>query len=380
MLLENDFRNKDEEEYFTLAQNIVEYQAFSYDGITLTAYRPPGYPLFLAMLSYLSNELIFLRLVNYLAHIFTAFLVFKFLKKNISLEISVIGLIIYSVYPLFLYSASTLYPQTIGTILFLLTIYWIFERGKNKYYNILSGILFGVLILFIPSFILIAPVVLIFLFYYKSKSLFKSPILFLVSVLFIISLWSIRNFYTFDSLILVSSNSGINLLLGNSNNTKPNSGVSVDISKYIEEAKDFDEIDKDRYYKNKALEWIKQNPGSAITLYFQKVANYFNFKTNLATTKNKSVFYDILLFITYYPLIIIVIFQLLYFQKYKLSRIELFFLIIYIVNAFTSAIFFTRIRFRIPFDAILILLAVIFLDKIITQNRYLNHLKNSQSI
>ena len=60
----------------------------------------------------------------------------------------------------------------------------------------------------------------------------------IISSICVIGLWSIRNYYVFNSFVFVSTNGGFNLLLGNSKNTEPNLGVNTDISQYETGLKD----------------------------------------------------------------------------------------------------------------------------------------------
>ena len=74
---------------------------------------------------------------------------------------------------------------------------------------------------------------------------------------------------------------------------------------------------------------------------------------------------DIFMLITYGPLLLTFIVRLLFSRKFRLSALEVLLIILYIGSALSSALFFTRIRFRIPFDFLLIMLVAIFVGGII---------------
>ena len=125
------------------------------------------------------------------------------------------------------------------------------------------------------------------------------------------------------------------------------------------------EDEKDAYFRDCALSWIRKNPGRAAKLYALKVLNYFNFRNELATKSEASRLKDIVLFVTYYPLLIIAVIRLIVFRIFRISPFEGSLYLIYFGNAFALAIFFTRIRFRIPLDALLIVLASIFIGLLV---------------
>lgn len=76
---------------------------------------------------------------------------------------------------------------------------------------------------------------------------------------------------------------GKTFILGNCENSEPNKGEGIDLSKYDNEIKrlNLDEVDADRYYKKKAFEWIQNNPKDFMKLYLLKFFNYFNYRNEL---------------------------------------------------------------------------------------------------
>ena len=99
---------------------------------------------------------------------------------------------------------------------------------------------------------------------------------------------------------------GVNFLLGNSENTKPNDGRNTDISQYERYTENLSEIEANDYYFKKAYEWISVNTSDAIELYLLKVVNYFNYSNELATKSEKNTLFDIIMFISYYFILLIV--------------------------------------------------------------------------
>jgi hypothetical protein len=60
------------------------------------------------------------------------------------------------------------------------------------------------------------------------------------------------------------------------------------------------------------------------------------------------------MFVTYYPLLLCLVLRLLSAFKVPLSRTEKLLVAIYLISALFHALFLPRIRFRLPYDAVLI--------------------------
>jgi hypothetical protein len=363
----NNFRFPDEQHYYKLAINIASIKQYSLNGKTSTAFRPPGYPLILSIFILIGAKVVHLRILNFIAIGLCIYILQKILKEHSSLFAGTISSLLVVCYPILFYTAGILYPQTIASLLFLLVILFS-TRNTNSYgIAILSGFLLGYLILTIPIFaFILLPFAIYFLLFKRNYSLKRKGII-LITGLFLISLWSARNYAVFNSFVLVSSNFGINLLLGNSENTTPNAGTNVDISKYSKEAAQLNEVESNTYYRKKAIEFILSHKIQAAKLYCQKFLNYFNYRNELRTKSETSPLKEYILLITYSALILLFAARILMIKLFKIHPLEVLLIIIYFLSAFVYSIFFTRIRFRLPFDFILIIVVSMFLGNIISR-------------
>ena len=189
--------------------------------------------------------------------------------------------------------------------------------------------------------------------------------------LFLIGVWCIRNYNVFDSFVFISSNSGLNLLLGNSENTTPNAGVTVDISKYTSfaDTAQFNEIERDAYYRAEAIKFILNHKLHTVKLYGLKFLNYFNYRNELWNKAEASSLRDFVMLVTYGPLLLLFGLRILLLKYFVPSKFEVLLIILYFSSALFHAIFFTRIRFRLPFDFLLIGIVALFLQDILTYAR-----------
>ncbi len=368
--LGDNLRFPDEIKYFHVyGQNIATLNIYSADGINPTAYTPPLYPLIIGFLIMVGSGIIGARLLNFLALFLILIVIYKFLDKQSYKYSPITSVFLIIGYPVLFYTAGTLYPQTIGSLFLLLAVYFYWEPLFSVKKIVLTGIFLGLAILTIPTFVFVLPFMIIFAFLLHKKILTKMVLLAGITIL-TISPWVIRNYITFDRFVLFSTNFGINFLLGNSPSTEPNIGVlaSTGIEKIIIQAdiQAFDEFQKNTFFTQSALEFIKKDPRHYAFLYLKKVINYFNFRNVIATKSEGNSFRDILLLITYGFLSCVTLIRIFFLKKFHPSQLELFLLILYVCSAAVSALVFTRIRFRLPFDYLLVIFASIAIDKFIT--------------
>ncbi len=359
-------RFEDERQYHTLAKNIVEHHRYTYNGTSPTAYRPPGYPAILSLFVFLGASPVHLRIVNFIALGLSLYLLNKILTAQSSPLAGTLGPLLVVCYPVLFYTAGTLYPQTIGALLLIVIVLLLTRKERPYWAFIAGGLLFGCLVLTIPIFLLILPVFAIWLYFWQ-ESMKVTRVLTVIAVACVpIGMWSARNYATFDEFLLISSNSGRNLLLGNCENTTPKTGV-VDTSRYDAEADrlNLNEVARDRYCRSKAIEFVLDHKIRATKLYVQKTLNYFNYTNRISTKGETSVAKDILMLVTYGPLALMLFLRVLLLGRFKPSRFEALLIILYFSSALFHAIFFTRIRFRLPFDYLLISLVAIFLTEVV---------------
>jgi len=365
-LLGDTLRFRDEGHYLALARNMIDHATFSYvdNGVVPTAFHPPGYPLILASVIALKGGILAERMMNFAALACCMLFMVRILRSQGSVVGATWVPVLVLCYPVLFFTASTLYPQTIATALFLLILLMIEACTLTPLRMFAVGMVSGFLLLLSPNFILVLPLMLITP-YILRKSVPLSHVLYMTAgILLILTPWIARNYLTFHRFIFLSTNAGRTLLLGNNENSEANQGEDVDISKYYEEAqaRELDEVDKDKFFKHKALEWIGKNPQKALSLYLGKLLDYFNYKNELATKSEQSALRNLVMLLTYYPLLMLFLLRLCFIRRYALTGFEVLSLCFYVMSALTNAVFPPRIRYRLPFDALLICLAACSLD------------------
>jgi hypothetical protein len=145
-------------------------------------------------------------------------------------------------------------------------------------------------------------------------------------------------------------------------NTTANAGVNVDLSAYKPSDSSMNEAELNRYYTAHAFRFIKQHPGRVARLYLLKFLNYFNYRNQLYTKFEAGFTRDLVMLVTYGALLLCVVLRLVT-ARPPPDRFEKFLIILYVLNGAFAAIFFTRIRFRVPFDLLLVVVAAPLLAK-----------------
>ena len=245
----------DEREYDSLAYSLASTATYSYEGAS-TAYRPVGYPAIVGSLYYvIGHPPVAVKCFQAVLDVGTAFLLFLLLAGH-SDRIRVLAAGLWALYiPAILYS-NLLMSETASAFFLTLTAYLICRKTDGRTATLTSiGICLGILVLIKPG-ILILPVLLCFFLPrigIPFKRLYPAGIAFLL----VLAPWIARNYILFDRFAL-SSNGGINLLIGNNPHTTGAYGITFD-PEILRDAKG--EFDADRQAFQWASRYIAGHPG-----------------------------------------------------------------------------------------------------------------------
>jgi hypothetical protein len=349
----------DEVEYMQIASNLYNQGFFSIDGVNPTAYRPPGFPFLLASAKLVYDDVLFFKALNIAFWVISAGLVYQITTLLYSAKAGIISLVLFMLYPVNLYTAGTLYPQAFTEMLLLVSIYLAFKPGSEIKIVPIS-IASIALVMTVPNFLVTYLLIIFYLAVsYRNRKIAVYAFLSLFVMAAVLGAWSWRNYSAFGQNVLVSSNSGFNLLLGNSENAGANTGVNVDLKTHLEATAQMNEIEADKYYKDQAIHWISNNISAATILFCKKFLNWFNYQNNLYVKTEGNSLRNFVMAATFYPIFLFAVAGSVL-GRSRLTNFkhsDLLFWAIYLTAAVTYAVFFTRIRFRIPLDAIIIILA-----------------------
>ena len=273
----------DEVEYWTLASNLAESGTFSYDGKTPSAYRPPLVPLVLTPIAAAGLPMTAARplfVVFYAASgVLCAYLLARFFAS--SWWIPPLGTAFVLSHPLYLFSAGNLYPQQVLTPLLLAALVLACWKPASQRGVILRSVGIGLLtgaslLASAPALFSLLPVLallvwedLIALRHGRVLTAHRALAVGIVCVLCIAPLLA-RNARNVHPGLYLSLNSGINLLFGNSPRTTPTSGVNVDLSEYGIAGPGESEFDANQRLTAVAVRNIREDPGYYARLFVRK--------------------------------------------------------------------------------------------------------------
>lgn len=361
-------KSADENQYWAIGRNVVDHGSFSIDGSTPTAYRPPVWPLVLGLIHAVGLGVVAAKCFNALCLGVAALLAARLARRIGGPVAGVLAALACAVYPLFPYTAATLFPQTLGTVLLLGAVYAAVltrdaflagEKRRALRLAALCGLLISLLVLAVPSFAGPMALVVLWLLITTRKAGLALVGALVGAALLLPAAWAIRNEASMHAFVPVSTSDGINLILGNSEHAGGDTGTLVDISKYEQTVvqQHMDELAQDSYYRKSAITWAQDNPGKAIVLFVEKTGNYFSFTDRLASGGEPSAAQQALLAAAFLPVLGLVAFRLLSSRRDRLTPDELLLAMLFVLSALFMAVFFTRVRFRLPLDTLAIVLA-----------------------
>jgi 4-amino-4-deoxy-L-arabinose transferase-like glycosyltransferase len=352
-------RFSDEGEYLRLAAQLSQHGRYSLDGVHATAFRPPGYPFLLGAARVVGVPVGALRSLNVLFFLVVIGASWWLANRIAGGAAACIAAPLVALNPVSIYVVGSLYPETMGSAILLTALVALVASRDSTHplrLVVTSGMLFGLLIVTIPTLAFVVALVAVWLAVLKAR---RQAVVVILTALLLPAAWTGRNAAVMHTLAPVSTNGGLNLLLGNSPVTGPRSGVTADLSPYYRYAKahHLGEVASDAYFRSSALHWIGAHPASAAVLYLEKTANYFAPFDRLATASESSPGKDILASIVYLPLLVLLVIRIGRWRRDPPGSAEVLLLSIYLLCAPVQAVFFTRVRFRFPVDPLLAVIA-----------------------
>ncbi|WP_241549097.1 hypothetical protein [Gordonia alkanivorans] len=352
-------RYDDERQYLDIAHSVSSGGGFALDGAA-SAWRPPAWPLILAYPLAMGVPEPLLLAVPAILIIGAAVIAASIaVRLTGNLWGAVAGVAVLA-YPLNLYTASTLYPQALATLL-IVALFYFAVRVSDMPPGITAvgaGLLASVVALSVPTLAFTGAVVVAWIAF-QMRSRFGPAFLTVAAFLTPIAGWAIRNWIVLGSPVLLSTSTGSNLLIGNNPTARASTGVSVDISVHNDAVRGMSELDSDGYLRDRALEWITENPVDAGWLFIRKTLNYFSPYNSPATSGQGDGTVALVAWVAFFVVVALVAVRIVKRADIPFVGGERLVFALYVINAPVMAIFFTRARFRQPLDSMLLIEATV---------------------
>ena len=323
-----------------------------------SAFMPPLYVYFIYPFIYIDSVVfrnILLIGLQIIISIITIILIFNFCKRYFSLNTAIISAILIAIVPEFIYittifNAVTHYHLLVLCLLMIIMSDNIFDNTK---YLLLFSVLCSLLLLLRSEIVLFIFFILaVFLVKKKFKFVLKSVIL----ICIIISPWAIRNYIIFNEFIPLSTSGGLNFYRGHNPQRIGYWGDESYLAELHSMSNDTNfEILYNRYFLDRGIESIKENPGMETLNIFVKIFHLWVFNPEDKRSFNPAYLIPSLLILAFSILGIIKSFNI---QKYK-------FLYLFLLSTtLISIIFFALPRYQIMMKICLIPFCAFYFDYI----------------
>ena len=257
----------DSDAYDVFAQNIALGYGFGWRPEELTAYWAVGTSAIYALIySVFGHSYVPIIVLNILVGSGTVALAMSLARRWLGLFPAVLAGWILALWPQMIEFTTILASEMLFNFCVLLA-FWLATMPGWKWLPraVTTGIALAAAAYIRPVALLLAP--LIYLpEAFNQKKLARAITACMVSCVIMFALilpWTLRNLHVFDRFVLISSNAGANLWMGNNPDTKggymplPETGI-------------INEVDRDRYFNKKAWEYIRQEPLAFVTRSVKK--------------------------------------------------------------------------------------------------------------
>jgi hypothetical protein len=346
----------------------------------LTAYRAPGYPLLLAPVAALGGRYVGMRFFNFLIVAAGLIALFHVIAETYTPMAGLLAVAGVVGYPVVLYTATTLYPQTLASVLLVITV-WMTMTGQRLdrlRYFLLAGLSSGAMILTVPTLLLPLPLLAVWLLATSRVPRLRRVtylLLFSAATAGAVGIWTVRNAIAFSRFIPIATSAGFNLAAGNCDEARYDTSLDVHFPEDVyRDLTGKDEVESNQIFTRAAVSWIKAHPRRAAVLFVEKFAHWFDYSNKLmsdsviktgasAVSAGKR---EVLLLAAYGGILLLVAIRLSRLRRQPLTPFEILVGLLYVGTGLAYAIFFTRVRFRLPVDWLLIGADAGFVSSILT--------------
>ncbi len=374
----------DPKAYDSIAKGLIQGEGYQEEG--KRAFRPPGYPYFLAALySILGAQPLPVYLVQAVLAVITCLLIFLLGKKLSNERTGLWAAGFFAVYPQFIRYPGNLYVETLFIFLFLFALVFLFDVAQKPSYpkSVMVGILLGLSALVREvAIFMVLPILLWTILMMKGSSekrqWGKRLCIFLVFFALTISPWTGRNYFLFHSFIPISTSGGFNFYLGNNPQAtgEYNSESDTEI-KWLQPLNNESpeerlalEVKAAKTGYTKGINFILQNPGQFFQLALKKFVLLWRpptYKLNLRENFNETIFRILWLFNYLFLLILAIPGIWISIKKFG-KEWTLFLLILFSVTGLHMLVF-SATRFRLPLIPLLMIFAALAMDSLWTRRR-----------
>ncbi|HPO07749.1 MAG TPA: hypothetical protein PLZ55_03700 [bacterium] len=249
------------------------------------AYRPPGYPLFLAAIYWtVGRNLTLVRVVQavlsagscVLLYVLAAILLRNEKRSLLRSGVPFLSGLLFALYESHIFLSGVFLTETLFTFLLLLFFLFLCGFSDRPVFRLSSAFLLGILALIRPTAVLYLPVI----FYVEVQRLGDGEkwerrgwlarrwILHLLLFLIPMIPWTVRNALVLHSFVPISTNGGVNFYIGHHPGY---SYWSTGAKEVIRAQTDLNEVEESRLFFRLGLDYILEHPGQTLVDTWRKI-------------------------------------------------------------------------------------------------------------
>jgi Gpi18-like mannosyltransferase len=287
-------------------------------------------------------------------------------------KISMFGAILFAIYPISVYYASSNLTESLFVFLFL--------SGLCFCYNekwIFGFVLWVLSILVRPTFEVFYPILLIafslFVYKFDYYHTFKLIIKFFIIYFIFLFPWWVHNYSIYNTFVRLNLGGGLILFEGNNPNNKNGGPFHITSLEAPFLAND-NALELDQKFRSEALNFIKSSPKGFIKLSIKKFLRLWNIIPNHKEHRS-----TIALFVSLCSMVPLYVLSILYLIGINKDKLILLLPIIMSIAFLTlvHCVTVASVRYRYPIEPFLIIFASIYLGEKLVLKNYLFNKINS---
>jgi hypothetical protein len=370
-----DSRPPWEIEFEVIADFLVSRGEYLYHFYRLTpplptSFIPPVYPLLMAFFRgmFVENGDLALKLFQVGCSVLTLYALYRFtLELGGSENAGFLTALFWAVYPPAVSYALDLSTVTLEVLFVVVGLWFTVRAGKLASAGsvaVAAGSL-ALAALTRPTWVAVLPVAFLWLMFYDQKTWklqWKFPALFFITATIVYAPWLVYNYQTHGSLVLTSTNGGINFWIGNNPNADGEYTFPTAIDReLVLSTVQMTELERDQFFYRLGTEFIRENPQQFFQLTTRKLLYYVFFRPNIGSNYESSNYqlFDLVRWVFVISWMIMLPFAVLgLWIGREAWRINGFLFLVLFSQAAISSLYFTGTRFRTPLDGIVGMWAV----------------------
>jgi 4-amino-4-deoxy-L-arabinose transferase-like glycosyltransferase len=253
-------------------------------------------------------------------------------------------------YPFFVFYSTLILSETL--FLLLVALFFLLILRSNAHGLVFAGLTAGLAHLTRPTMTYFLPVALVWS-RWRAKTLWRY--LLFAAALFIVTIlpWGIRNIGALGSFNLGTANSGHVLWEGN-NPYNTTGGVAAGDLRYLEDMPGgIGELEQDRWQRDRAMSFIRENPGRFARLALLKFVRFWNIWPN-APGFDRGM-YRWIAFASFTPVLLLALSSIYVLRRLWRDTIVLWLFVLYYTALHMVTI--GSLRYRLPLEPLLLSLA-----------------------